>query len=330
MPTTTSMDAYKQVLATCSPERLRAFYLDNKQMVKEGLRMKRLPTRLVTDADIEKDPQAARRKMEVHLGGWAVEKLPQTFRKKLMLQLKGMGGVKITAVEGKGMKAFVYTTGFTAIGGKELLLQNVHRSMFNGMNVAHIFNWLFQRHKEGHPLAHGHTVAGNGLAFAIFAPDNDVEATFLKASKTLESTRLYGLTGYDLLLIVPVGASQDMDKQASRTEALMMATGFEVPGYNSALSLQTSPHKQVKMCGWGECHKTVTDTGLPLMRCSNCKSGYYCSLEHQKLDWKHHKKLCLASKNEMIEKFGGEEFVDVAEAVKSLRKNVKGKNNKKK
>ena len=60
--------------------------------------MKRLPIKFVTDADIEKDPQAARRKMEIHLACWVVEKLPQTYQKRLLRQLNGMGGMKITEV----------------------------------------------------------------------------------------------------------------------------------------------------------------------------------------------------------------------------------------
>jgi uncharacterized C2H2 Zn-finger protein len=29
-----------------------------------------------------------------------------------------------------------------------------------------------------------------------------------------------------------------------------------------------------------------------LLRCSRCKSVFYCTKEHQKLDWKRHKRLC--------------------------------------
>lgn len=37
-----------------------------------------------------------------------------------------------------------------------------------------------------------------------------------------------------------------------------------------------------------------------LLRCSRCKIAVYCSKEHQKLDWKHHKLFCLKNITETI------------------------------
>eukprot|EP01040_Poterioochromonas_malhamensis_P003006 gene3006-3193_t len=44
------------------------------------------------------------------------------------------------------------------------------------------------------------------------------------------------------------------------------------------------------------CEKPFTLDGTALMQCSQCKNVYYCSKEHQKQDWKSHKKYCIAHK----------------------------------
>jgi len=41
------------------------------------------------------------------------------------------------------------------------------------------------------------------------------------------------------------------------------------------------------------CHCTGLDIGRPLFKCGSCRVVSYCSVEHQKLDWKKkHKSLC--------------------------------------
>ena len=45
---------------------------------------------------------------------------------------------------------------------------------------------------------------------------------------------------------------------------------------------------------WGCCQvcKRAGTKGEPLKRCSRCNCLFYCSKEHQKSDWKYHKKVC--------------------------------------
>eukprot|EP01040_Poterioochromonas_malhamensis_P003007 gene3007-3194_t len=44
------------------------------------------------------------------------------------------------------------------------------------------------------------------------------------------------------------------------------------------------------------CGKALALDGTALMQCSQCKNVYYCSKEHQKQDWKSHKKYCIVHK----------------------------------
>ena len=41
-----------------------------------------------------------------------------------------------------------------------------------------------------------------------------------------------------------------------------------------------------------QCSVVGCDSKSASFRCSKCKKVYYCSSEHQKIDWKSHKKLC--------------------------------------
>lgn len=130
---------------------------------------------------------------------------------------------------------------------------------------------------------------GYGTVYMVTAPDK-VEATLLKATKTLVPTRLYGLAGYDILLLVPVGAHENKnDKRATRAQALGLAAGFKLDGLKSWPEVG-----QRQKCAW--CDKT--SNGTPFMVCSGCKNGFYCSREHQKLDWKNHKEFCQRTKAE--------------------------------
>jgi hypothetical protein len=220
--------------------------------------------------------------MEVQLlEAFTVEQLNKHCRKKALRQMKSVGGMITTAVDGKGDGAFAYTCGFTQVGGKELLLQNVHRSMTNV--VASLFKFLYKRHNDGHPLFHGLTISSNnGIVYAVMAP-NKIEAILLKARKTQEPTRLYGLVGYDLLLLVPVGsrssdseAAEEKDKNdhATREEALLLMAGLGINGFKPT----KEGDRPLEVCAW--CHKMTKDTGARLAKCSGCKKEYYCSPEH--------------------------------------------------
>ena len=40
-------------------------------------------------------------------------------------------------------------------------------------------------------------------------------------------------------------------------------------------------------------NKSCGHCGKPAkLRCSQCQAVYYCTLEHQSANWKHHKKFC--------------------------------------
>lgn len=148
----------KHSLARCSFDRLRTMYRDAGKLLKETLRIS--SRALVTDAEMDSDRDAARKKMEAHLGALPVERRIKKYRKKLFRQMELMGGMHVLFSEGRGggdhgvSQTFAYSYGFTAVGGKEILLQNVHRSM--DKIISHVFNCLYKRHNDGHPLAHGH------------------------------------------------------------------------------------------------------------------------------------------------------------------------------
>eukprot|EP01040_Poterioochromonas_malhamensis_P003004 gene3004-3191_t len=56
----------------------------------------------------------------------------------------------------------------------------------------------------------------------------------------------------------------------------------------------TNPYMNAPRCK--VCSKTLAVDGTALMQCSQCKNVYYCSKEHQKRDWKSHKKYCIIHK----------------------------------
>jgi len=58
---------------------------------------------------------------------------------------------------------------------------------------------------------------------------------------------------------------------------------------------------------WGSCFvcKKKSSKLASMKRCTRCKSVYYCSQEHQKQNWKKHKKLCnyLAAASQQVDQF---------------------------
>jgi hypothetical protein len=239
---------------------------------------------IVTKSNLQND-EARRPTMEEHLGLLPVEPLKQTFQMQLLQEMRSMGNVRITFVEARGKTrlSFAYSCSFTAVGGAELVVQGLHRSMSDS-RIQGIINYLFTRHQEGHPLAHGHTIDGGDVVYLVQAPPAD-EATLIKASETLEPTRLYGLAGYKLLLLVPVGVNSEEDAdRMTHEEVLALALKGGFPNV-----------KMLESCAW--CHKTRdTATEAKHFKCSGCKDAFYCSPEHQKLAWKDHKPVCQLTK----------------------------------
>lgn len=271
MTTSLGTIVLRRALKNCSFDRLRRLYHENRTIITLVANKK-----LVTESDMDKNSGRVRKKMEAHLlEALATERLNSQYTSQKLQHLKGMGGMQIAAVEGKGATSFVYTCGFTELRGKELLLQNVHRSMLD--KGAEQFNYFYQRLKKGgDPLGDGHTIAdAAGMSYIARAP-TDEEAIFLKASKMLEATRLYGLKGYDLLLIVPVGCHSKSGVEegiyATREETLNLAKGLDINGFKA----NQESAKPLEICAW--CHKTTTDEGTPLSKCASCKKKYYTAV----------------------------------------------------
>jgi len=66
---------------------------------------------------------------------------------------------------------------------------------------------------------------------------------------------------------------------------------------------------------WGCCMvcKKAGTSGWPLKRCAGCSAAFYCSKEHQKSNWKQHKRICTymraAAEEVGAQTFFGQEFV---------------------
>ena len=156
-----SNNLLREALEACALDRLYSFY-------KEVMPVLLSVEKLVTKADMEQDPEQARQTMQAQV----MQQVPvgpynQKYQRVVIKEIEKHGrGINITFVAGRGKQpSYAFTCGFGLVGGKELILQNIHRSLLNS-EIGNIFNFFYQRHKDGHPLDDGHTMECFNLASA--------------------------------------------------------------------------------------------------------------------------------------------------------------------
>eukprot|EP00588_Corethron_pennatum_P016806 CAMPEP_0194310564 /NCGR_PEP_ID=MMETSP0171-20130528/7517_1 /TAXON_ID=218684 /ORGANISM="Corethron pennatum, Strain L29A3" /LENGTH=387 /DNA_ID=CAMNT_0039064255 /DNA_START=40 /DNA_END=1204 /DNA_ORIENTATION=- len=256
-------NALVQAIETCSFHRLLVTYTDTICMASFFSNSNRGKNFAPPDLDVDSitesddDYQIKRKEVESFIFKVLCEitksfqkssRPLQQYRTMCEREIKNMGGVKVIVPTGHGggdhgaSKTFVYTCGFTALKptkygpqGREILLQNIHRKIANKSN--RIISFLYQRHKDGHPLKDGSTAydQNSGISFVAQLP-NKADVILLKATRMLEATRLYGLEGYNIILLIPVGErlkGKDNVKVNSvgRNEVTALAQGLEVDGH---------------------------------------------------------------------------------------------------
>ena len=286
-----SNNLLREALEACTLDRMYSFYKEVMPLLELFLSVEKL----VTKADMEQDPEQARQTMQAQVMqhvpiGPCNQKYQRVFNKEIE---KHGRGINVTFVEGRGKeRSCAYTCGFGLVGGKELILQNIHRSMLNS-EICNLFNFLYQRHKDGHPLDDGHTMECFNLAFMVVAPD-PAEVTLLKVGKTLEPTRLFGISNYEILELVPVGVKpggndlQNYQGRLSHAEVLMLYFGMEVKGFQPL----RSKVRKLEACSYcNDTHDTTVE-GKRLFKCMGCENAFYCSTKCQRLHWKVHKPKC--------------------------------------
>lgn len=159
----------KDALRSCSTERFKEVCKDLAEIVS-----------LVIGEDYDPDTEDRETVEEKLVENIPVQRLSPPYRTTTMRQLKAVGGMRITAVPQKGsVKSYMYSTGFADLkGGKELLMQWTHRTAM----PKSVFNHLFKRHKEGHPVLDGHSANCGNILYMIKAPDeNEGEFLFVVA-----------------------------------------------------------------------------------------------------------------------------------------------------
>lgn len=111
-----------------------------------------------------------------------------------------------------------------------------------------------------------------------------VEAALLKATDTFEATPKYGLAGYTILSLVPVGVYSENSDLVDYEE--VMGPGAVSRGFERL-------HGKVnKACAWCRKARDMVTEKTKLYRCSGCEDTVYCSKEHQKLDWEEQLRGC--------------------------------------
>ena len=150
----------QNALSACSLSRLSAIYQDLEHIGGKTL-----------------DPNADRETMESTLiKFWPVGRFNQKYCEAMTRQLQKRGGFEPTFASGhkeRRNESFAYTTGFTAMNHKELVIYNEHRSGINDKLFRHIHNYL---RKTGKTIGHDEVFEceGEAVLYRFEAPD-DVE-----------------------------------------------------------------------------------------------------------------------------------------------------------
>jgi len=286
-------------LQSCPSDRLFQIYDEMFVVTRDiklwaGIQNEQSHGPVVSRQFLTNDEDKARQVMSRQLRSvLCVERLPSAYRMMLTKELKSLGGLKITCVKQRG-ESFTYTTGFAKVlkgKNKEILIMDKYKRVRASWKVHRLLNGHFNSLKEGgvnaKPLDAGHTLWDpySGVVWHLQTPETEEEGNLLKAITTLEPTRFYGLTGYDLLLLVPVGKKIDgnnnKDLFATREEAIMLANGHDVEGKFETFNVSC-----------GHCKKTEFELKHRLKKCVKCQDAFYCSSICQSRDWATHKARC--------------------------------------
>mmetsp|Transcript_3598 Transcript_3598/g.5487 ORF Transcript_3598/g.5487 Transcript_3598/m.5487 type:complete len:411 (+) Transcript_3598:149-1381(+) len=268
------------------------------------------------------DPQASREKMADFLLKTTYLDFPlaKPYMNAAARELKEMGGMQLISIVTKAKKeteSFIYTKGFTDLGGPEFLMQNVHRSIFN--KVADMLNYMYKARKERVIYKENQTINLGNVILKFQRPSAN-DALVLKATRMLETLSYYGLNGFDVLYIVPIAVQIEKFRENAPDKNTIAAFQTLFPNdkidrsamdshFPSQKSMLKRLHKgekdvpgfirvdsrELRMCEF--C--TTTDQELEeddedarLKNCVGCKTAVYCSRSCQKNHWKKHKAQC--------------------------------------
>ena len=151
---------FQNALSACSLSRLSALYQDLIVVLEHDVGGETLDRETMESALAKYYP---------------VTRCGQNDCEALTRQLQKRGGFEPTIVHGhkeRRNESFAYTTGFTAMNHKELIIYNEHRSGINDKLFRQIHNYLLE---SGKTIKHGETIEGEaGVLYRFEAPD-DIE-----------------------------------------------------------------------------------------------------------------------------------------------------------
>ena len=292
--------SFKRSLDDCSLELIQDAYRQQGSMFKRF------------------DPQASREKMADFLLKTTYLDFPlaKPYMNAAARELKEMGGMQLISIVTKAKKeteSFIYTKGFTDLGGPEFLMQNVHRSIFN--KVADMLNYMYKARKERVIYKENQTINLGNVILKFQRPSAN-DALVLKATRMLETLRYYGLNGFDVLYIVPIAVQIKKFRENAPNKNTIAAFQTLFPNdkidrsamdshFPSQKSMLKRLHKgekdvpgfirvdsrELRMCE--ACTTTDQELGdARLKNCGLCKAALYCSRLCQTEHWKKHKAQC--------------------------------------